>query len=720
MCKAFSNVLACCLCIISCVDAGQGQVPASISVHLNEAGGIIDPKIYGHFTEETLSSFEGGISSEMLFNRKFEIPEERDIQQIIFTGVAAGWEPMVLDTSVTLVPDTEVYFSPSRSQRITLSRRGAGPAGIQQSGYHYVMPHLSRKQRIEDPFRFQPGETYVVRVACKSKDFAGPVHVALGESPERLVAKLSFTLARGQNWQVYAGELQPSARIEKGKFMVYIDSPGTVWIDSVSIARADLNEDGFRRDALELTRRVTPTSIRWPGGWFVSDYHWLDGVGPVDQRPARFTRPWNAYTTNDVGTDDFIALCRKLRADPYITVNVGTGTPEEAAQWVEYCNGGANTRMGRLRSQHGHPEPYNVKFWAIGNEEYLPTLGGTSGTQYGHNYNAFAAAMRTIDPTIKLVAVGAFDIPAGAIPRDHPLWNIVRYLPDWNKGVLSEAGSGIDYYSLHYYAPENVKGRSPEEVNSATLVMGEVLEGKLNKVQKQMEQFAPGGRRYPIALDEWSLKVDDDPNPQQKPAGVADPAQLGLHIGALTLREALAEATVFNLIHRRPNDFVLTSRTLLYAYLIGLITIRRDQAFATPAALMMELYSTEAACQSLRTEVASSTFSTKAMSPSFPEVKDAKHLDVSARVHPDKKTVDMFVINRNLAQLMDCSVRFLGGSIEPNVEITTLKAATLLARNTFDVPNNVQLARARLQCDGDSLKYTFPAHSITKLTAMRK
>jgi len=111
---------------------------------------------------------------------------------------------------------------------------------------------------------------------------------------------------------------------------------------------------------------------------------------------------------------------------------------------------------------------------------------------------------------------------------------------------------------------------------------------------------------------------------------------------------------------------------------------------------------------------------TRAMSPSFPAVKEAKHLDVSARLHPNGKTVDMFVINRNLAQPMDCSVRFVGGSIEPNVEIATLKAATLLARNTFDEPNNVQLGRARLQGDGGSLKYSFPAHSITKLTVLRK
>ncbi|MCI0662418.1 MAG: hypothetical protein L0220_15215, partial [Acidobacteria bacterium] len=634
-------------------------------MRINEPIGVIDPKVYGHFTEETLSSYEGGVSSEMLFNRKFEIPEERDIEQIIFSGASAGWEPIAVDTNISLVQDTQVYFSPNRSQRITLSDPSDVPAGIQQDGYQFVMPHLSRKQRINHPFRFEPGERYLVRVACMSKNLNGAVHVAMGESYEKVVAKLSFNLSKDGGWRIYTGELKPQARVEKGKFLIYIDSPGTVWIDSVSLVRADLNEDGFRKDALELTKRITPTSIRWPGGWFVSDYHWNDGIGPIDERPARFNRTWNAYTTNDVGTDEFIALCRKLGAEPYISVNVGTGTPEEAAQWVEYCNGNRNTKMGRLRAQHGHPEPYNVKYWSVGNEEYLPTIGGTSGRQYGRNFNAFARAMRAVDPTIKLIAVGAFDIPAGVLLRTHPAWKIVRYIPDWNKGVLSEATGQIDYYSLHYYAPENVKGQSRQDIDQAAMVITEVMAGKLDRVQKQMEQYATGGRRYAIALDEWSLKIENEPAVADETIAGREISQLGLHIGALSQREALAEATIFNLIHRRPGDFVLGSRTLLYAYLVGLVAIRRDRAFATPVMLMTELYSTRSACQALKTEAISGTFSTKAMNPSFPEVKEAKYLDVSARLHPDGKSIDLFVVNRHLEQSIDCTVRFIGGTVEP-------------------------------------------------------
>ena len=124
-----------------------------------------------------------------------------------------------------------------------------------------------------------------------------------------------------------------------------------------------------------------------------------------------------------------------------------------------------------------------------------------------------------------------------------------------------------------------------------------------------MEQFAPGGKRYPIAFDEWSLKIENENKPAPLPIANVELAQLGMHLGALSLRHALAEATIYNLMHRYPADFVLGSRSLFYAYLVGLITIRRDRALTTPGALMMQLYSTRDRCQSLRTDVESGTFS---------------------------------------------------------------------------------------------------------------
>ena len=127
---------------------------------------------------------------------------------------------------------------------------------------------------------------------------------------------------------------------------------------------------GFRQDVLEAVRPLRVPLLRWPGGNFVSGYHWLDGVGPKDQRPRRTELAWYAEESNRFGTLEFIEYCREIKAEPFICVNMGSGTMDEAQAWVEYCNGTGNTSWANLRRQHGHPEPLGVTYWGLGNEMY--------------------------------------------------------------------------------------------------------------------------------------------------------------------------------------------------------------------------------------------------------------------------------------------------------------------------------------------------------------
>ena len=127
---------------------------------------------------------------------------------------------------------------------------------------------------------------------------------------------------------------------------------------------------GFRTDVLDAVRALQLPILRWPGGNFVSGYHWIDGVGPVDKRPRKTELAWLTEESNHFGTDEFIQYCRTLKTEPYICVNMGTGTLDEAQAWVEYCNGTGNTYWANLRRQNGHAEPYGVKYWGLGNEMY--------------------------------------------------------------------------------------------------------------------------------------------------------------------------------------------------------------------------------------------------------------------------------------------------------------------------------------------------------------
>jgi alpha-L-arabinofuranosidase len=707
--------------------AGSSDGTAIVTVHTNQHIGSIDPRIFGYMTEETLTSYAGGISSEMLFNRKFEILEKRDISKgiegIEFKGTGGGWEPLGLSNGITLVQDEQVYYSASRSQRIMFAG-GDVPAGVQQRGYQHALPQfpIVPRLRIENPFDFRPGERYRVRLAIKNRDLRGSVYVALGESYSKPIAQHAFEFSGGEDWEVYECVLTPKTETSDGKFMVYINSPGTIWIDSASLVRVDLDDDGFRKDALELTRRLKPTCIRWPGGLFVSDYHWMDGIGPRDKRPARLNRSWMAYTTNDVGIDEFVELCRKLNAEPYACVNVGTGSAEEAAALVEYANGAPNTKHGRLRAANGHPEPYRIKAWNVGNEEYNPLLGSTCGSVYGKTFVAYAKAMRAVDPSIELVADGALVEPPkellDRLPPDDPAREISRYRFNWNEEVLPIAGGDISYFSIHDYAPETVKGLNAQELNRAAMVKAENLNAKLDHLYQLMEEYVPGGRHIPIALDEWAVFLPHDAPPDasiKPPAGIKKPFEIGLYGSAETLRDAVGGAAVYNLMQRRPKEFAIGNRTILYAYIAGMIGIGRDRVVASPPALSLELYSTYDHCQALKVEAAGPTFDV-APNGSYAGAKGANLIDASARLGSDGTTLEVFLVNRSLEENIDTAVRLSGGQPHSPVDLATLNGPSLVEWNSFEEPDRVKIENSQIALNQGTLQISLPAHSISKLT----
>ena len=698
---------------------GAAQTSSLITVHVDQPIGAIDSRIFGGFNEATLSSYQGGVLSEMLYNRKFEIPEEgRGPGNFNTIGVAAGWEPVQFASSVSFLVDRNVYYSPTESQRITKTDGGEVPAGIQQSGYQYVPPQLGMQQKLEDPFDFKPGVTYRIRLAIKSQNLHGNVTVALGESWENPTVKHNFVFNGEKGWVIYRCDLTPRREIPNGKFMIYIDKPGTIWVDSVSMVRKDLDENGFRKDVLELTREVKPTSIRWPGGWFVSDYDWRDGIGPVDKRPASLNRPWLGYWNNDIGIDEFVELCRKLHAQPYVSVNVGTGTPEEAAALVEYANDSIQTKWGGLRARNGHPEPYHIRDWSIGNEEYLETIGGTPGSLYGERSIAFAKAMRAVDPDIHLVAVGVFDLQPGPSASQKPYFQFIRFMFNWNRQVLPLAGQVMNYYSIHHYDPgESVSGMSASEIDQAATLSADDLSAKLDRLHSQMDRYSPAGKRFPIALDEWAVSL-----PHAKPAAPEQKkkeALLGLHGPMSSLRDALAEAAVYNLMQQRPKDFAMAHHTFLYVYGGGEVGIGRDRAVVSSSGRVLEMYSTYDQCQSLKTEVKGPTFDfprRNGIAGDYEGVTNAPYLDVSARLHPDGVTLEIFVLNRNLNEDMDADLRISGGPVKGSATIAVLDGNSLTDWNSFDEPNRVAVKHVQIHLQGDQLGYRFPAHSLSVLT----
>jgi alpha-N-arabinofuranosidase len=191
---------------------------------------------------------------------------------------------------------------------------------------------------------------------------------------------------------------------------------------------------GFRKDVLGLLRELRLGVLRWPGGNFVSNYHWADGIGPKDARPRRPELAWGGEESNRFGTDEFLAYCAELGTEPYVCFNMGTGTLEEALAWVEYCNGTGDTAWARRRGDNGRAEPYGVRYWGLGNEMYGDwQVGALSAEEYVRTASRWARAIKMLDPNAVLVSCGLTG------------WS------DWDRVVIDGMASLVELHSVHIY-----------------------------------------------------------------------------------------------------------------------------------------------------------------------------------------------------------------------------------------------------------------------------
>lgn len=296
------------------------------------------------------------------------------------------------------------------------------------------------------------------------------------------------------------------------------------------------DEDGFRTDVLEALRKIRVPILRWPGGCFVSSYHWQKAVGPV--RTPFFDKAWRVEDPNTFGTNEYIKLCRRIGCEPYICTNAGTGTPEEMSDWVEYCNLEREGEFARLRIAHGYPEPHRVKYWSIGNENYgWWEIGAKSAEEWGRLVLESAKMMKHVDPTAELSAAALSDI-------------------DWNVNLLKSCGQHIDWISIHKYW-----NLMPNENTFATyeqsMAYTDDLDTDLNRVRGLLTAFGLE-KRVKIAYDEWNLRGWHHPNVHTLRQGVTKeeyitPRDLNDRNGDYTMADAVFTACFLNTLNRNSN-----------------------------------------------------------------------------------------------------------------------------------------------------------------------
>jgi alpha-N-arabinofuranosidase len=471
----------------------------SMTVDASKTFEPIHPYVYGQFTELLFNLFEKGLWAEMLSDRKFFYPVDSstELNPINRKRNFNRWRPVGPDEFVVM--DRKHAYVGEHAPCVKLE--GETPHGIVQTGL------TLRKDR-----------SYTGRVILAG-DAKAKVEISLiwGTEPDDRQT-ISVDLPSNE-YKKFPLKFTCEADTDDGQFEIVGTGTGSFYIGVVSLMPAN-NIDGFRADMITLLKELKPGMYRWPGGNFVSGYEWRDGIGDIDKRPPRYDFAWNTVEYNDVGTDEFLNLCRLLGIDPYICVNAGFGDAYSAAQWVEYTNGSVETPMGRLRAANGHPEPYNVKWWGIGNEMYGQwQLGHMYIDHYVLKHNMFAKAMRKVDPSIVIVASGATPFETGTTVRHHrpPL---PAKLPfdynspqDWSGQLLKHSADYFEYLAEHLYPLAD----SAFDVNEQKFVRVEdPLVDRVrripNRVRCTVEAWEEYLKRMPhlkdknirLAIDEWA------------------------------------------------------------------------------------------------------------------------------------------------------------------------------------------------------------------------
>lgn len=444
------------------------------------------------------------------------------------------------------------------------------------------------------------------------------------------------------------------------------------------------DENGFRRDVVEAVKALAPPILRWPGGNFVSGYHWSDGIGPRDARCRRLELAWHDVESNHFGTDEFMRFCEIVGAEPYVCVNMGSGTMDEAQAWVEYCNGTEDTDWVRRRRDNGHEQPYGVRYWGLGNEMYGPwQIGALSAQDYVVRARQFAKVMSWTDPEIELVSCGE------------------NGLSDWDRVVVEGLADLVRWHSLHIYTGSEdywTDVLTPHQAERAIRRTAALIEDTRfrHKIAHPIH----------ITYDEWNVWF------REREAGLEE---------RYTLADALAVATYLH-------GFVRHCRVVKMANLAQLVNVIAP-IVTTPDGLFLQtiyhplrLFADHLRPLALDVHVDCPTHDLVEgdVPGGWPhrvaDLGPFPVLDVTAMRDADGDGLTLSVVNRSPEHDVDAVVRFADGFDARRARVERVAGPDPAAVNSFAQPDRVDVQTETLESFGEGITLRLPAHSHTVIT----
>jgi alpha-N-arabinofuranosidase len=446
--------------------------------------------------------------------------------------------------------------------------------------------------------------------------------------------------------------------------------------------------EGYRKDVMDAARGLGLTILRWPGGNFVSGYNWRDGIGPRDQRPVRPEGAWGALEPNTFGTDEFLRYCEKLGVEPYICINAGLGTIEDARNWVEYCNESRETYWAQQRRKNGRKEPWNVRYWGLGNEIDGPwQLGHKNADDYTKFALEAAKAMKRVDESIQLIASGSSNFGSGAD------WI------GWNRTVLERLGREIDYISLHTYIGN--RDNNFERFLAASQDIDhriEVVEGLIQASQSGR----PNPRAIHIAYDEWNVWY------RARGGGEFETGRTRLE-EIYNFEDALAMGMFFNSFFRHADSVRMANLAQLVNVIAPIFT-NEGGLFLQPIYFPIAEYAKQRGNMSLDLLVSSPVYKVGNRAP-------LGYLDASATYEPKSGSLFLNVLNRSEKMDIPADIRNTDVNLAGPVDVWEMNHPDLKATHTFGADQKVRPATRSINpaMRGAGFEYTFPRHSLTIL-----
>ena len=479
---------------------------------------------------------------------------------------------------------------------------------------------------------------------------------------------------------------QPAEVINKNIYGQFAEHLGRLIYSGIWVGRNSSipNTNGIRNDVVAALRELSIPVLRWPGGCFADEYHWRDGIGPAEKRPRRPNASWGGVDTNAFGTHEFMDLAEMLGADAYINGNLGSGSPQEMMEWIEYMTSDSDSTLASLRRQNGREKPWRVPYFAVGNESW--GCGGNMRPEYyADEFRRYATFVKNYSGNrIQKLAVGAHD-------DDYT----------WTETLMERGAKQMDGLSLHYYTvPSGVwahKGSATqfdEKEWHSTLARALRMEEFVSRHSEIMDKYDPQ-RRVGLMVDEWGTWYDPEP---------------GKDMGALyqqnTLRDAIVAGVTLNIFNNHSDRVRMANIAQMVNVLQAMILTDNDRMIRTPTYYVFRMYKVHQGATRIPVELDAPRYTLG--DSSVPAVSASASRDASGKIH-------LSVVNLEPNRSAEVTTRLPGWKIR-NARGEVLTGPLMNAMNTFEKPDAVSPAAFRAYRVADSqVTLDLPEKSIVMM-----